>query len=164
MKIRVYILFLLFVLLTQCKKYPEDNFISLKTSQRRLSKYKWKIETIKYEGQVVNVQYNDSLVLGELEDLEFQFSGGNGYDESTYNIRYTQNSNFHTYGHYITEKKYESFSFFDHNTTYDSIKLMEESVLNKLLCTKTWYILKLYRKEFKIKNIRNYEIVFKAAE
>jgi hypothetical protein len=162
LKIRVCFLFVLFVLFTQCKKYPEDNFISLKTSERRLTKYKWKIETIKYEGQVVNDQYNDSLVLGELKDLEFEFSGANGYDESIYNIRYTQNSNFHTYGHYIIMKKYESFSFHDHNTTYDSIKLKEESVLNNLFCTKTWSILKLYRKEFKIKNFRNYVIEFKA--
>jgi hypothetical protein len=152
----------LFVLFTQCKKYPEDNFISLKTSERRLTKYKWKIETIKYEGQIVNDQYNDSLVLGELEDLEFQFSGGDSYGESTCNIRYSQNSGFHLYTTYTIDKKYELLGLLDFKNSRDSIQQNEESILNRLFCTKVWSVLKLYRKEFKIKNIRNYEIVFKA--
>jgi hypothetical protein len=161
LKISVYILCVLFVLFTQCKKYPEDNFISLKTSERRLTKYKWKIETVKFEGQVVNDIYNDSLQLGELQDLEFQFSSVDSYDESVYNISYPQNPNFNLFGRYDLNRKYGSFDFFYLRNSADSVEKKEEKIFYNLLCTKTWSILKLYRKDFKLKNIRNYEIVFK---
>ncbi len=48
------------VLFTTCKKYPEDEFISLRTVKQRLEA-EWQIQKIEINGNDVTYMYNDSL-------------------------------------------------------------------------------------------------------
>jgi hypothetical protein len=54
------LIFLVAVLFTTCKKYPEDEFISLRTVKQRLEA-EWQIQKIEFNGNDVTYMYNDSL-------------------------------------------------------------------------------------------------------
>lgn len=72
MKIKNFIIFILLGLLfSDCKKYPEDKFISIGTSKARLDG-EWKINKIEINGENVIYKYNDSLPI-PITDYRFWF-------------------------------------------------------------------------------------------
>ncbi|MBK9286049.1 MAG: hypothetical protein IPM51_17270 [Sphingobacteriaceae bacterium] len=74
MKIRIIIslTFLLFIL-GDCKKYPEDKFISLRTPKARLESGRWYITKILYDGNDITYLYNDSIAPRKCDDITFLF-------------------------------------------------------------------------------------------
>ena len=166
MSYKLYIIFLFSfgLLYSGCKKYPEDKFISFRSSEKRLTRYKWKISEIKMDGNLVNDKYDDSLQIGGLIDLVFEFSKKDNTDESYCNIHYETNNDFHLFSSYSLNKKYESFSLAGFMNDHDSIEKAEEKIINNLLSIKSWNIRRLYTKEFIIKNTLNYEITFKGTK
>ncbi len=68
-----YLILLAFIaLLSTCKKYPEDTFLSFTTSNHRLEG-EWQIEKLEINGENVESKYNDSLAPLALKDYRFWF-------------------------------------------------------------------------------------------
>lgn len=58
------------VLFTTCKKYPEDDSISLLTMRSRMNG-EWQIERIETNGEDIKYRYNDSLAPLTIDDFWF---------------------------------------------------------------------------------------------
>ena len=162
MHIRLYLLYILLIFLfADCKKFPEDKFISLRTANGRFYHYKWEIKSVKLDGSDITNLYNDSLIIGNLADIDFQFAKKDDYDEYLVNIYYKNipNDTFHLFSHYSFSAKYESFSITDFANSRSLNEKEDERILNNLFY-KNFTIQKLYRKEFIIKDQRNIEITF----
>jgi hypothetical protein len=162
-------LFFFLVTLCACKKYPEDRGLFLKNPQSRITKHHWQVAGVLYNETEINHQLNDSLILGEIENLqlEFQYQARESGTRSW--VRYTYNGDdktFSTTGLWELENKdkdlylteLDSWSnFVDTNAYHDHL------MLNNLFKT-SWSILKLNKSELKIKNIKGFEIRLKSVK
>lgn len=166
MKSRFYILVLFFfgLFYSNCKKYPDDNFISLRTAKQRLIKHPWKIKDVIYNGTNINQTLNDSLQLGNIEDLQLDFDYLNS--EKIGKIRYSYNGDeslFVCYSDWrLTDKKTRLF-LTEPTGNGNSIKIGEIKIIANLFFY-SWTITKLYRNDLIIKNGKNYEIIFEAVK
>lgn len=76
MKIKTLIIgILLLIFFTTCKKFPEDNFISIRTIEERLTGI-WKVTQIKRNGVDITETYNDSIKPAIVSETLFEFSFG----------------------------------------------------------------------------------------
>jgi len=159
-KILIFIAFLS-LFFTECKKYPEDDSISLRTAKTRLLKNSWKVNEVLLNGNNINSMLNDSLNLADIEELQLRF--GNTLEESAESrdrVGYTYNGNsdyFEAYGgwKFYDKKKYLSL---DHLTSdKGGADLSEAKILNGVFAS-FWTIIKLHKEELKIKNTKGYEI------
>ncbi len=83
MKIKFYIYFIFFgLILSTCKKYPEDKFISIGTSKNRLDG-EWQLNKIEINGDDVGYKYNDSLSPLRHTDYKFWFRFDRNLDKNS---------------------------------------------------------------------------------
>jgi hypothetical protein len=159
------LLFILFGLFfTECKKYPEDPFISLKTAKYRLTKHHWKVKEILYDGVNVNQPLNDSLQLGEIENFELNISYLNS--EKIGKIRYSYNGDenlFVCFSDWGFADKKTRLSIKEIQGNGNSIANNEIKIIDNLF-SYSWTITKLYGNDLIIKNNKNYEITFKSVK
>lgn len=147
MKLKHFIFFVLLgVVLTTCKKFPEDEFISLNTVKDRL-KGNWKFESIKYHGNNITQTYNDSIAPYFIDDMVLNFSFGR---TSTVNNQKVND---------LSIRPAYGVMYFSISKT--NIFFRKNSALNTLnsifLSSESFSIKKLYRGKFKIQNSK-YEI------
>ncbi|MBI2721062.1 MAG: hypothetical protein HYX39_02690 [Bacteroidetes bacterium] len=147
MKIKHCILFIVLgLVITTCKKFPEDPFISLDTVKGRL-KGNWKFESILYNGNDITATYNDTLTPYFIKDRIAKFS----FDrKSSINDNCVNDLTAYGFASLYFEIQKKSI-FFRKNST---------GALNNLfLNPPAFQIRKLYRGHLKITN-SNYEINF----
>ncbi|MBA3706124.1 MAG: hypothetical protein H0W84_09565 [Bacteroidetes bacterium] len=160
------VLFSLFF--TECKKYSEDGGISLHKPLRRLINIHWQVIDVSFNGTSINAVFNDSLNLGELEDLQLYFNYSRSSLEVSYvDYAYYGNSDYLVgYGEWKLGDKDVRLAFYklDGFGSYTSPDVINDHKILNNLFPPVWLIIKLYGSELKIKNNKGYEITFKAVE
>jgi hypothetical protein len=146
---------------SDCKKFPEDNTFSLRTVNKRFYQYKWEIKTLLLEGTDVTGNYNDSLLIGDLSDLDLNFAGSYSKDHFDCNM-YWKNipaDTFHIYSYYELNAKDKTFTISNFQGPAEGRAGNDHKIIRNLF-HETFKILKLYKKEFTIKNSNGIEIQF----
>lgn len=178
-KISVFIFFLIGIFLfVDCgKKYPDDPFITPRSSKRRLQ-YKagdpsqWSIVTVKVNGVDMTETYNDSLQSHSFSDIHFRFnfnvdqvSSSKRYDFCYVNywgINRTLDAEIGVWQSYLEPKN--SLIGFTKGTDFNKINDSSSNKLLSNLLYYPWNIKRLYHKFFIIeckKNSNSYEVHFK---
>lgn len=165
MKIKHCILFIVLgLVISTCKKFPEDPFISLRTVKMRL-KTEWKLNKIIVNGTDYTQSYNDSLINEDFTSMKFDVNT-NDVGLSDY-IGVINTENKTSFVNYFNLNKNKTLFFrqwaFNSgpNYTYDGTNLKH---INNVLGLGTYKILKLYNKHFIIEtnyNSNTYEIQYK---
>ena len=175
LKFKYIFIFCFLIFVNGCKKYPEDPFYSLRTSNKRL-KGKWKIVKIEINGQDITSQYNDTLIPYKYDDFVFDFQfkedlahSGNKGDYVFVNTSLI-NSSLDNFDIAIwgidNNKKDKTLSF---EVPKENSKIRDTLINNKLknLFYQNyigWNIEKLWRDNLHvhiIKNNSSYEVYFK---
>jgi hypothetical protein len=133
----------------------------LRSANRRFHNYKWQINSVKLDNSDITNLYNDSLRIGDLEDIDFQFGKADSYGFTICNIYYKDvpRDTFHLYSEYSFTPKNETFSISDFDNGRFANEKEDMRILNNLFY-KIFNIRKLYKDEFVIKDKRNIEIRF----
>lgn len=168
------------LLFTTCKKYPEDNCISLRTVKMRLEG-EWQLEKIEINGENVGNKYNDSLMPLTFKDYRFWFQFGTKIGNQKYNIFLINKSskdassaldNIDVSGtrfsispkkdkHLLIANSFDQIPIKDFKSNTVMLNLIGDDILNGAV---VWQIKKLYTKELiieKEKKGNNYRIQFK---
>lgn len=156
------------VLFTTCRKYPEDEFISLRTVKQRLEA-EWQIQKIEFNGNDVTYMYNDSLSPLNITDFYFWFKNNEseGPDSERKNFIYVNKSSKNSkdaksYDVYKTEfslndrKKHLWIMFSSddiHVNEYNNYKILSNLLF--VLYSSQWEINTLYKNELKITKLIN---------
>ena len=119
-----------------------------------------------YNGDNINVTYNNSLILGKIEEVQIKFIYNNVQEPSTVRFSYNGNEDYFFCGgewSFFEKKKYLSINDFAGSGSVDSVSLHDTNILDNLFA-KYWTIIKLYKTDLKLKNKKGYEIIFKAVK
>jgi len=150
----------------KCKKYPDDRGIFFTTLLSRLTKHPWRVVQVLFNGSNINSLLNDSLNLGELEDLQLKFVYRDGRDAGLQSyVEYSYKGNalyFSTDGGWNLDNKNKDIllnKLEDWVHTLDPNAALDHNILNNLFYH-YWSILNLNKSELKIKNNKGYEITF----
>ncbi len=147
-------------LLSNCKKYPENKSISLSTVKHRLIKQRWNVKEVLYNGNNINQVINDSLLLGDIENLQLNIDYLNS--EKTGTLRYTYGGNEEyffmggVWGVY-EKKKYISFR---EATGNGNSQVSNDIIRLNNLFNYSWTIVTLYKSDLKIENKKGFKIIF----
>lgn len=148
---------LLCLLISTCKKFPEDEFISLRRVKGRLEGA-WKFEYIKINNQNLTLSFTDSLNY-PIEDIKiaFAFERDNGYKFQKVNdVTFTtQCPNCINVGRlfFSLDKRY----FNKKSYIYFTLNSNENSLTRLFMNISSAEILTLYNKKMTLKT-SNYEV------
>jgi hypothetical protein len=155
MKIKNYIFFIfLGLILSTCRKFPEDKFLSIDTVKGRL-KGKWKIESIIFLGNDIQPLYNDSLQPLILDDvvLNFVFDFETSVRKSS---SYYDKFNFVSIGvpdHWSSFSTDLKFIIVKKTISFEVMEFGVKGKFNKIFIENPKFeIRELYRGKFKIRN------------
>jgi len=164
MKLKRYIyIIVIAVFFSECKKFPEDPFMSLRTVKMRLLG-DWKLSKIFVNGVDCTVNYNDSLINDDFSSMKMSITRNGETSDFAGVINSEGKTNFIN-GINLEKNKTLLFQKWGFNSganySYDPLNLI---YINRVLGLGSYKILKLYRKDFIIEghNSNNtFEIQFK---
>jgi hypothetical protein len=170
--------FISILIFTECgKKYPDDPFITTRSSKRRLQKKggeasQWSIVTVKVNGVDMTQTYNDSLQPHSFSDIHFRFDIDFGIKNiGSDNPRSLVYINYWNMKNYLNQSEIATWEtgigggelfFFEGSKNHINDSIKNKRLFN--LLAYNWSIRKLYNKYLIIKQTKfgnEYEVVFK---